>query len=231
MARSPLFGRRIHIAGSIPSKEEEEKYASAEEVGHARQLVEVLVKELLRKGANFVIPVDAEKSRKSDGLPICFDWLVWDTIQKNLASRPTGAPNPLIIAVKHHKNEEQIPEQYQHLWDTLASISRIESAVHWNMNSRMEVQALWRYSDRDWRRGCYFSQPVSRCWQTRYSFESQTLSTHTGAQRIQVAYQAAMHGDFQTESGISPHTWINRIDFPNRKDATERARHDCSLET
>jgi hypothetical protein len=237
MARSPLFGRRIHIAGSIPSKEEEEKYASAEEVGHARQLVEVLVKELLRKGATFVIPVDAEKSRKSDGLPICFDWLVWDTIRKNLASRPTGAPNPLIIAVKHHKNEEQIPEQYQHLWDTLrgSDLVQIESAAHWNMNSkRMEVQA--RCGDILIAVGggegvLFLANLYHDAGKPVIPLNLKLCPPNTGAQRIFEYGLSSSHARrlFQTESDISPHTWINRIDFPNRKDATERVRDMIAL--
>ena len=53
MARSSLFGRRVHITGSIDAT------ASAEEVGRARQVVVELIKDLLRKGAGFVVPVDA----------------------------------------------------------------------------------------------------------------------------------------------------------------------------
>ena len=70
MARSPLFGRRIHISGSIV---DDIAVASAEDVGLARELVVGLVKELMKRGANFVVPVDAEPTRKSDGLPVCFD--------------------------------------------------------------------------------------------------------------------------------------------------------------
>ena len=78
MVRSSLFGRRVHITGSIAA---DATAATTEEGARAREVVEALVKDLLRKGANFVIPVDAEKTRP-DGLPICFDWLIWDTIHK-----------------------------------------------------------------------------------------------------------------------------------------------------
>src|SRR6185312_14352518 len=145
MGKSPLWGRRIHIAGSISS---ELTQAASEEVRRAREFVQTLLIDLLRKGATFVIPVDAEKTRAADSLPICFDWLMWDSIYKNLACRPAGAPGPLIIAVKHHKNEEQVPEEFAHLWDALrgSDLIQIESAAHWNMNSkRMETQA--RYGD------------------------------------------------------------------------------------
>jgi len=229
MSRSPLFGRRIHIAGSISN---EEHYASAEEVGRARQLVEVLVKELLRKGASFVIPVDAEKLRKSDGLPICFDWLAWNTIQENLASRPTGAPDPLVIAVKHHKNEEQIPEQYQNLWDTLrgSDLVQIESAAHWNMNSkRMEVQA--GYGDILIAIGggegvLFLANLYHDAGKPVIPLNLKLCQLNTGALRIFEYGQSSSHARrlFQPESATLPHTWINRIDFPTRKDPIERAR-------
>lgn len=47
MARSSLFGRRIHITGSIAA---DASVATTEEVARAREVVEVLVKDLLRKG-------------------------------------------------------------------------------------------------------------------------------------------------------------------------------------
>jgi hypothetical protein len=231
MARSSLFGRRIHIAGSIPT---EEQYASAEEVERARRLVEALVKELLRRGATFVIPVDAEKLRKSDGFPICFDWLVWDTIQKNLASRPAGAPTPLIIAIKHHKNEEQIPEQYQNLWDTLrgSDLVQIESAAHWNMNSkRMEAQA--RYGDILIAIGggegvLFLANLYHDAGKPVIPLNLKLCPPNTGAQRIFEYGLSSSHARrlFQTESATQPHTWINRIDFPTRKDTIERV---CDL--
>lgn len=89
MARSSLFGRRIHIAGSVV---EDVAVASADDVSAARDLVASLVRELVKRGANFVVPVDAEPLRKADGQPICFDWLIWKAIKDNLALRPGGVP-------------------------------------------------------------------------------------------------------------------------------------------
>jgi TIR- and PNP-associating SLOG family len=145
MARSPLFGRRIHIAGSIV---EDIAVAAGDDVRLARDLVSGLVKELVKRGANFVVPVDAEPKRKTDGLPICFDWLIWRTIRDNLTRRPANVPGPLAIAVQHHKSEDQIPAEFVDLWDDQRDSSQvqIENAAHWNMNSkRMEAQA--RFSD------------------------------------------------------------------------------------
>lgn len=146
MARSTLFGRRIHFAGSVV---EDLAVASAENVDMARQFVEGLTKELMRRGAVFVLPVDAEKTRSADGRPICFDWLIWSTLHGNLSLRPVGAPDPLVIAVQHHKNEGQVPAQFHSVWDDLRGSDRvrIENVSHWNMNSkRMEAQA--RVGDR-----------------------------------------------------------------------------------
>ncbi len=105
MARSPLLGRCIHIAGSISK---DPAVASPDHVAKARELVAGLVRALMKLGATFVVPVDAEPTRE-DGQPICFDWLVWQTIKDTISSRPAGSPVPLAIAVQHHKNEEQIP--------------------------------------------------------------------------------------------------------------------------
>jgi hypothetical protein len=58
-------------------------------------------------------------------------------------------PGPLAIAVQHHKNEDQIPDEYVALWDGLrsnTSLVQIENAANWTMASkRMETQA--RFGD------------------------------------------------------------------------------------
>lgn len=143
MSKSSLFGRRIHISGSISG---DLAIASSKDVDTTRKLVVKLVEKLIKAGATFVVPVDAEKLRGEDGSPICFDWLVWKAIKDNIAKRPSGAPNPLAIAVQHHKSEDQIPIDMYDLWDELrgTDLVEIENASHWNMNSkRMELQAKW----------------------------------------------------------------------------------------
>lgn len=50
MAKSPLFGRRIHIAGSVP---DDVTVAPISEVEQARELVQGLVKELLNAAFNW----------------------------------------------------------------------------------------------------------------------------------------------------------------------------------
>lgn len=145
MQRDFIFGRRVHLSGSIAK---DLANASTEEVCRAQEFITALVKDLIRRGANFVVPVDSLPVRDADGQPLCFDWLVLATIGNNLALRPTQArerPAPLVIAVQHHKNEEQIPVQYREMWETLKQnhgLLVIENAGHWNMNSkRLELQA------------------------------------------------------------------------------------------
>ena len=138
---SALLGRRIHIAGSVSK---DAGVATAEEVGCARAFLAALVGSLITRGASFVIPVDAEKLRASDGLPITFDWMVWEAVYNTRDHRPEGARDPVAIAVQHHKTELQIPGQFAEMWDTLRTSDavQIENVPHWNMGSkRMEAQA------------------------------------------------------------------------------------------
>jgi hypothetical protein len=141
--RSSLFGRRIHIAGSVSTNV---AVATKDNVEQARSFLAALIPELMARGATFVLPVDAEKVRDADGLPICFDWLIWQTLLDHLVRRPANAAIPLAVAVEHYKTEEQIPPQFHALWDDLraSDLVRIENASHWNMaGKRMEVQAKW----------------------------------------------------------------------------------------
>ena len=143
MNKKPLFGKRVLISGSISKKAE---IAKTENVMKAREFIKNLVLELVQQGANFVIPVDTERYRKTeDNLPICFDWLIWETIYQNRQLRPVGAPDDFVIGVLHHKNHEQIPEEKRELWNNLTSCPNLLNLLDvgfWNMNSkRMESQA------------------------------------------------------------------------------------------
>lgn len=227
MSKSPLFGRRIHIAGSISC---DPAVASSEDVAQARMLVSQLVRELMRKGATFVVPVDAEKTRDADGQPICFDWLIWEAIEKNLTRRPSGAPNPLVVAVQHHKNEEQIPSQFADLWDNLrgSDLVKIENAAHWNMASkRMEAQARWGdiLIALGGSEGVLFlgnlyhdaGKPV-------VPLSLKLCPEGTGARRLFNFGLTSSNTSrlFQTEGATDPHSWINRINFPARKSTDDR---------
>lgn len=134
-----MFRRRVHIAGSISRCQ---KVASAEAVHKARSFVEELVKELIPRGASFVLPVDDEKSRPDDGLPLCFDWLVWKTLYEHRDQRPPEAEEKYVIAVQHHKSKDQIPEEYRPIWEGMSDAVRIHHVGRWNMGAkRLEAQA------------------------------------------------------------------------------------------
>lgn len=227
MARSPLFGRRVHIAGSIV---EDAAVAAAGDVEQARELVAALVKELVKRGANFVIPVDAEPARKSDRLPICFDWLVWKMIKDNLALRPADVPGSLAVAVQHHKSQDQIPAEYAGLWDELRAspLVKIENAAQWNMNcKRMEAQS--RFGDILVVLGgaegvLYLANLYHDAGKPIVPLNIPLCPETTGARRL---YNFGLTSSqarrlFQIADDGDAHDWINKIRFPPRQPVPDR---------
>jgi len=224
--KSPLFGRRIHIAGSVAN---DQRVASTAEVKLARDLVQELVQELVRRGATFVVPVDAEKSRPSDGYPICFDWLIWETIHTSLMLRPTDAPLPLVVAVQHHKTEEQVPEGFIELWDSLrtSDLVQIENAAHWNMYSkRMEIQARW--GDILLALGgsegvLFLANLYHDAGKPVIPLNAALCEPGTGARRLFNFGLSSMQAGrlFRPSSG-SAHALMNRINFPSRQPVADR---------
>ncbi len=226
MARSPLFGRRIHIAGSIS---ENPVIASPADVENARTFVQGLVRELVRRGATFVLPVDAEKLRPGDGLPICFDWLIWQTLHAHLADRPAKAPDPLAIAVQHHKSEDQVPTEFEAVWDGLRASDRvqIENVSHWNMNSkRMEAQA--RCGDILITLGgsegvLFLANLYHDAGKPVVPLNFAVTPPDTGARRLFTLGLSSAHAQRLFQAGDhSAHTWMNRINFAGRKPVGER---------
>lgn len=222
MAKSSLFGRRIHISGSISN---DANVASAENVKQARELVKELVRELVEKGATFVVPVDAEKLRPCDNMPICFDWLVWETIKTNLHRRPSNAPNPLAVAVQHHKNEEQIPAKFEELWNDLrcSDLVKIENAAHWNMNSkRMEAQARWGDILIPLGGGegvLFLANLYHDAGKAVVPLNLPLCSSDTGALRLFNFGLTSSNTQrlFQvSDNSVDSHSWLNRINFSSR---------------
>ncbi|MDO9223375.1 MAG: hypothetical protein Q7U20_06650 [Caulobacter sp.] len=228
MARSPLHGRRIHIAGSIV---EDVAVATGEDVKLAREFVVELVKALVRRGANFVVPVDAEPKRKADGLPICFDWLIWQTLRDNLIHRPAGVPGPMAIAVQHHKSEDQIPAEFVDLWDDLRgnlALVQIENAAHWNMASkRMEAQA--RSGDILIALGgtegvLFLANLYHDGGKPIVPLNLPLCPESTGARRL-YSFGLTSHQTrrlFQIADDGDAHHWLNRIRFPARQATSDR---------
>ena len=226
MRKSPLFGRRIHIAGSITP---DLTLASTDDVLHARKLVEGLVREVMKRGATFVVPVDAEKSRPVDSLPICFDWLVLETVHANLASRPADAALPLVIAVQHHKNESQIPAQFEVLWDNMrvSDLVQIENAAHWNMNSkRMETQARWGdiLITLGGSEGVLFLANVYHdAGKPVVPLNAPICPPDGGARRLfNFGLSSSQAGRLFKSVDRGAHAWINRINFTSRQPVEEQ---------
>jgi hypothetical protein len=226
MARSPLFGRRIHITGAIHA---DASVATTAEVDAARDFVERLVKELAARGATFVVPVDREPTRAADGRPICFDWLVWQTLEASLAHRPAGSPEPLAIAVQHHKTEDQIPPALAAMWDRLrdSSVVKIENAAQWDMNAkRMEMQARW-------------GDILITIGGSEGVHHLANLYHDAGKPIVPLNFKLCPSGKgslrlfdfglissqttrlFRTEGGLDPHGWINRLNS-GRSDIAKR---------
>lgn len=231
--RSPLFGRRIHITGSVAA---DHAVAPTTEVEQARDLVRALVRELVRRGATFVVPVDAEKPRPGDGHPVCFDWLIWETIHTNLSVRPVGAPLPLVIAVQHHKSEEQVPEQFAALWDSLrkSDLVQIENAAHWNMNSkRMETQARWG----DILIALGGSEGVLALANLYHDagkpvvpLSARVCAPDTGARRLfAFGLSSTQAARLFWATSRSAHAWMNRLNFPSRQPLEERVAEIVQL--
>ena len=235
MSRSPLFGRRMHIAGSIAP---DVAVASGDDVARARDLVVELVKALVRRGANFVVPVDAEPKRMSDGLPICFDWLIWRTLCDNLTLRPGGVPGPMAIAVQHHKSEDQIPPEFVELWDDLRAnlaLVQIESAAYWNMASkRMEAQA--RAGDILVALGgtegvLFLANLYHDAGKPIVPLNLPLCLETTGARRL-YDFGLASHRTrrlFQIAGDGDAHHWLNRIRFPARQATADRVANLVEL--
>ncbi|ODR94534.1 hypothetical protein AUC70_07805 [Methyloceanibacter stevinii] len=227
MARSPLQGRRIHVSGSIV---DDVSMAPTIEVEAARELVTGLVRELIKRGANFVVPVDSEPRRTDDDLPICFDWLIWQAIKENLSLRPEGVPGPFVVAVLHHKTEDQIPPEFVELWDEMRSSPhvKIENAAHWNMASkRMEAQA--GFGDILVALGgsegvLFLANLYHDAGKPVVPLNLELCSELTGAPRL---YNFGLSSGqsrrlFQIADDGDSHDWINKIRFPSRQSVPER---------
>ncbi len=233
MPTLPLLGRRIHIAGSI---DKSLAVASTEDVAQARDFVKRLTTELVRAGATFVIPVDAEKPRDGDGQPICFDWLVQETISRSLTQRlrvaSTLGEMPLIVAVQHHKTEGQIPSQYAGLWDELlgSDLVYVENANQWDMNSkRLEIQA--QQGDILITLGgsegvLFLANLYHDAGKPVVPLNLPITPEQTGSRKLFSLALTRQYSErfFRTEDGSPAHTWINRINFASRHDTAHRVQ-------
>lgn len=233
MQNSRVFGRRIHISGSIS---DDAGVAAPAEVMKAREVIEGLVAELVARGANFVAPIDAEKTRAIDQLPICFDWLVVEAIQKAKATRPASAPGPLLIAVQHHKTELQIPDEFAAAWDQLRQSDdvQIENVAHWNMGSkRMEAQAC--YGDILITLGggegvLFLANLYHDAGKPIIPLNFALVPPETGARRLfNIGLSSSRADQLFSPQQVSAHAWINRLNLTRRAEVSEHVGVILSL--
>ncbi|KAA9012971.1 MULTISPECIES: hypothetical protein [Sphingobium] len=226
MARSPLFGRRVHISGSFAT---DPMIASGEAISDARGVLAQFVQQLVRRGANFVVPVDAEPCRP-DGNPICFDWDIWEAMHSNLAARPLNVPGPMVIAVKHHKTEEQIPPDRVTLWDGMAhtDLVHMESAAQWSMAARrMDIQS--RFGDILITLGgdegvLHLANRYHEAGKPVIPLDLAVTGKDRGSRKLytqaQLDNEAARF--FRVTNGGSAHGWVNRLQMPARHSVEQR---------
>lgn len=231
--RSALWGRRVHIAGSVSKSVAD---APAAEVDRARVFIQSLVPQLVRAGATFVLPVDAEPLRE-DRKPICFDWLVWRALADNISARPAQAPLPYVVAVKHNKNEDQVPVEFASIWDQLrtSDLVDIRSTVHWNMAAkRLETQA--RVGDILLAIGGdegvqFLANLYHEAGKPVVPLNFKIGVPGRGAAKLFEIGQLDTSAPrlFRTESAPAPHVWINRLESSARKSNEELLREVMAL--
>lgn len=228
MSRSSLFGRRIHIAGSVS---ESMSVAPSAEVRKTRELVALLVAGLVERGTTFVVPVDDEKKRSGDNLPICFDWLVWKVLDERMDDRPPEAPTPYAVAVRHHKNESQVPAELATLWSRMRDSGHVElrSVGHWNMQAkRMDAQAergdvLVAIGGGDG--VLYLANKYHDAGKPVVPLNARVTPKGSGARRLfDDIGMAQFHANrlFQPASGRTAHEWLGTVDFGNAGRTTEK---------
>jgi len=234
LSLSPLFGRRIHISGSVHKSVD---HADSEAVEAAKILVRDLVKELLRLGATFVVPIDKEDFHP-DGRPRCFDWLILETIHNNLNTRPKDASLPLVVGVQHYKNESQISEHRLELWENLKDIEgliKIENAGHWNMNSkRMDMQAL--HGDILITLGgdegvLYLANLYHGFGKPVVPLNLPITSSEKGSLKLYdlALVSTSTNKFFETLEGCSSHDLLNRINFTSRTSVEKKVANVIAL--
>ena len=228
-----VFGQVVHIAGSIDASAD---VASLADVDSARDIVKALVVDLLAKGASFVVAIDAEKTRECDGRPICFDWLVLNTVWDNLGLRPAGGPKPAVVVIKHHKSEDQVPTEYLEKWNAIRSSDEVElqSAAHWNMASqRMQIQA--RSGDILVALGgsegvLFLANQYHGAGKPVVPLNLKISKPDSGALRL-YSWGAASnnaHKLFRSTGAVSATTWLNRLDA-SRKPTDQRVKDISDL--
>ena len=155
---------------------------------------------------------------------------------KNLSLKPSGTPNPLAIAVQHHKSEGQIPTEMTNLWNKIrhTDLVEIENATHWNMNSkRMEIQA--RHGDILIALGgtegvTYLANLYHDAGKPVIPLNMALTNANEGAKKLFAMGLNSRDSNqlFRTLSKPT-HQWINKINFNNKIAADEKVKSVIDL--
>lgn len=139
-----IFGRRIHIAGSVSPQCDEAKLT------YVHSLVADLSYNLAKAGATFVLSFGKEPllDQRTDGPSIIFDWTIAESVCRALNEDLTLAENPngkLVVAVSTDKLPNSIPSDKQHIYDRFVELNTIRSVFAksgWNSGAyRRQIQA------------------------------------------------------------------------------------------
>jgi len=139
-----LFGRRIHIVGSVSPK------CDAAILTYMHSLVANLSYNLAKAGATFVLSFGKEPllDQRTDGPSIIFDWTIAESVFRALNEDLTLAESPsgkLVVTVSTDKLPTNIPSDKQHIYDRFVELNAIRSVFvksGWNSGAyRRQIQA------------------------------------------------------------------------------------------
>jgi len=142
---SNLSNRAIQIAGS--SSKETDAYI----LEFSHNLVRLIAKKILEKGATIVSIVGKEEKAKSDDFitpAIIYYWDVLESVYEYAASRLfSNETKKLAMVVSSEKSEAQIPEQRKELWQKLTekgivSLHRIKPGWNAGAYKRQEQEKI-----------------------------------------------------------------------------------------
>ena len=122
--------------------------------------------------------------------------------------------------MQHHKNEEQIPKEFEGLWGDLrnSDLVQIESAAHWNMASkRMEAQARWGdilVAIGGGEGVLFLANLYHDAGKPVVPVNAPLCAHDVGARRLfNFGLSASNAQRLFHASGVGPHGWLNRINF------------------
>lgn len=121
--KKSLFGKRVHIAGSISPN------TSSIIANYAHEIVRNIVRSILMAGGGIVIGAGKEPKLDDNGPALIFDWTVLEIIEECIQNatfpKQYGIECPIIIILSK-KGEEEIPEWRKFLWNKLLNSGYVD---------------------------------------------------------------------------------------------------------